>query len=61
VRAAVASLIGTIYHGTLARDPEAVKRLPSGQAWLESVMKVPKPIRHRHRAHWPWGRALAEM
>jgi 5,10-methylenetetrahydromethanopterin reductase len=46
VRAAVAPLISTIYHGTLARDPEAVKRLPSGQAWLESVMKVPEPIRH---------------
>ena len=46
VRAAVAPLIGTIYHSTLARDPQAVKRLPSGQAWLESVMKVPAPIRH---------------
>jgi 5,10-methylenetetrahydromethanopterin reductase len=46
VRAAVAPLICTIYHSTLARDPEAVKRLPSGEAWLESIMKVPEPIRH---------------
>jgi 5,10-methylenetetrahydromethanopterin reductase len=53
VCAAVAPLIGTIYHSTLARDPEAVKRLPSGQAWLESVMKVSEPIRHLavHRGH----------
>ena len=46
VRAAVAPLLGTIYHSTLARDPEAVKRLPNGQAWLESVMNVPEPVRH---------------
>ena len=46
VQAAVAPLIGTIYHSTLARDPEAVKRLPKGQAWLDSVMQVPEPIRH---------------
>src|SRR5262249_52626032 len=41
VRAAVAPLIATIYHATFARDPEAVKRLPSGQAWLHSIMKAP--------------------
>jgi 5,10-methylenetetrahydromethanopterin reductase len=46
VRAAVAPLLGVIYHGTLARDPEAVKRLPNGQAWLDSVMKVPEQTRH---------------
>jgi 5,10-methylenetetrahydromethanopterin reductase len=46
VRAAVAPLLCTIYHSTLARDPEAVKRLPSGEAWLNSVMKVPEQIRH---------------
>jgi 5,10-methylenetetrahydromethanopterin reductase len=46
VRAAVAPLIGTIYHSTFARDPEAVRRLPGGRAWLESVRKVPEPIRH---------------
>jgi 5,10-methylenetetrahydromethanopterin reductase len=46
VRAAVAPLIGTIYHGTLARDPEAVRRLPNGQAWLDSIMKVPERTRH---------------
>ena len=46
VRAAVLPLLGVTYHGTLARDPEAVKRLPNGQAWLCSIMKVPEPIRH---------------
>jgi 5,10-methylenetetrahydromethanopterin reductase len=46
VRAAVAPLLGTIYHATLARDPEAVRRLPNGQAWLDSVMKVPEQTRH---------------
>jgi len=30
----------------LARDPKAVRRLPNGQAWLDSVMKVPEQIRH---------------
>lgn len=46
VQAAVAPLIAIIYHSTFARDPEAVKRLPNGQAWLDSVMQVPEPIRH---------------
>jgi 5,10-methylenetetrahydromethanopterin reductase len=38
--------MGIIFHNTFARDPEAVKRLPGGPAWLESVMQVPEPIRH---------------
>jgi len=46
VRASVAPLMGTIYHTALARDPEAVKRLPNGQAWLDSVMKEPAETRH---------------
>ena len=46
VHAAVAPLLAIIYHGTLARDPEAVKRLPNGQAWLDSVMQVPERERH---------------
>ena len=46
VKAAVAPLIGIIFHNTFSRDPEAVKRLPGGQAWLESVMRVPEAIRH---------------
>ena len=46
VRAAVAPLLGTIYHSALARDPEAVKRLPNGQAWLDSVRQVPERVRH---------------
>ena len=44
VRAAVAPRLGTIYHDTLARDPEVVRRLPNGQAWLDSVMKVPEQM-----------------
>jgi 5,10-methylenetetrahydromethanopterin reductase len=53
VRAAVAPLIALIYHRTLTRDPEGVKRLPSGPQWLESIMRVPEPIRHLavHRGH----------
>jgi 5,10-methylenetetrahydromethanopterin reductase len=46
VRAAVAPLIAIAYHNTFARDPEAVKQLPNGQAWLESVMQVPEAVRH---------------
>ena len=46
VRAAVAPIMGTIYHTALARDAEAVKRLPNGQAWLDRVMQVPEAIRH---------------
>ncbi|MBN8908359.1 MAG: LLM class flavin-dependent oxidoreductase, partial [Rhodospirillales bacterium] len=46
VRASVAPLMSTIYHTALARDPEAVKRLPNGQAWLDSVMKEPEETRH---------------
>ena len=43
-------LMGTIYHSTLARDPEAVKRLPNGQAWLDSVSTgVPHKA---DRSHW---------
>jgi len=46
VRAAVAPLIAIVYHNTFARDPEAVKQLPNGQAWLDSVMQVPEAVRH---------------
>jgi 5,10-methylenetetrahydromethanopterin reductase len=46
VRAAVAPLIAISYHNTFARDPEAVKQLPNGQAWLDSVMQVPEAVRH---------------
>ena len=31
---AVAPLIAAAYHSMWARDPESVKRLPSGEAWL---------------------------
>jgi 5,10-methylenetetrahydromethanopterin reductase len=46
VRAAVAPLIAIVYHNTFARAPEAVKQLPNGQAWLDSVMQVPEAVRH---------------
>ncbi len=46
VRAAVAPIVALAYHGALARDPESVKHLPNGEAWLASIMKVPAEIRH---------------
>ena len=46
VRRAVAPIIALAYHGALARDPESIKRLPNGQAWYDSIMKVPAEIRH---------------
>ncbi len=53
VRAAVAPLIAVIYHNVYATDPERVRALPNGDAWLDSVMKVPQPVRHLsvHRGH----------
>jgi len=46
VRAAVAPLIAIMYHNALSRGADAVLQLPSGKAWLESVMQVPEAIRH---------------
>ena len=53
VRAAVAPLVAAAYHSVYTRDPEAVKRLPNGGAWLASVQQVPAPVRHLavHRGH----------
>jgi 5,10-methylenetetrahydromethanopterin reductase len=52
-QAAVAPLIAAAYHSVYSRDPEAVRRLPNGDAWLESVQRVPEPVRHLsvHRGH----------
>jgi len=64
VRAAVLPLIGTMYHSTFASDPEAVKRLPNGQAWLDSVMKEPEATRHLavNRGHnWDAGNGHDEL
>ena len=53
VRAAVAPLIAAAYHSVYTRDPDAVKRLPNGDAWLASVQQVPALVRHLavHRGH----------
>lgn len=53
VRAAAAPLVASAYHSTYARDPENVRRLPNGDAWLESVERVPERVRHLsvHRGH----------
>ncbi len=53
VQAAVAPLIATAYHFKYTTDPESVKSLPNGDAWLASVEQVPEPVRHLsvHRGH----------
>jgi 5,10-methylenetetrahydromethanopterin reductase len=52
-RATLAPLVATAYHFMYTRDPESVKSLPNGAAWLASVQKVPAPVRHLavHRGH----------
>ncbi|OAI42966.1 hypothetical protein AYO38_11085 [bacterium SCGC AG-212-C10] len=45
-RAAIAPIVATSYHGAYTRDPESVRRLPNGDAWLESVQKLPERVRH---------------
>jgi 5,10-methylenetetrahydromethanopterin reductase len=51
--AAVAPLIALAYHFKYASDPESVRTLPNGEAWLASVNKVPEQLRHLsvHRGH----------
>ncbi len=51
--AAVAPLVATAYHFMYTSNPESVKSLPNGDAWLASVEKVPAPVRHLsvHRGH----------
>jgi 5,10-methylenetetrahydromethanopterin reductase len=53
VSAAVAPLIALAYHFKYASDPESVRSLPNGDAWLASVNKIPEPLRHLsvHRGH----------
>jgi 5,10-methylenetetrahydromethanopterin reductase len=52
-RAALAPLVALAYHFRYSSDPESVKALPNGEAWLASVENVPEPIRHLsvHRGH----------
>ena len=51
--AAVAPLIALAYHFKYSSDPESVRSLPNGDAWLASVEKVPEHLRHLsvHRGH----------
>ncbi len=46
VRKAIAPIVALAYHGALMRDPDSVKRLPNGEAWLASIMKEPAETRH---------------
>ena len=52
-RAALAPLVALAYHFTYSSNPEDVKSLPNGEAWLASVEKVPESVRHLsvHRGH----------
>jgi 5,10-methylenetetrahydromethanopterin reductase len=51
--AAVAPLVALAYHFKYASDPESVRALPNGDAWLASVNMVPEYLRHLsvHRGH----------
>jgi 5,10-methylenetetrahydromethanopterin reductase len=50
---ALRPLIALAYHHRFTTDPESVKALPNGEAWLASVERVDKNIRHLsvHRGH----------
>jgi 5,10-methylenetetrahydromethanopterin reductase len=50
---AVKPLIALAYHLRYTTDPESVKALPNGEAWLASVERVDEKIRHLsiHRGH----------
>jgi 5,10-methylenetetrahydromethanopterin reductase len=46
-------IIGLAYHHRWTSDPESVKGLPNGKAWLASVERVDENVRHLsvHRGH----------
>src|SRR6516225_676994 len=50
---AVKPLIALAYHLRYTIDPESVKALPNGEAWLASVERADEKIRHLsiHRGH----------
>jgi 5,10-methylenetetrahydromethanopterin reductase len=52
-RAALAPLVAVAYHFAYSNNPESVKALPNGDAWLASVEKLPESVRHLsvHRGH----------
>jgi len=51
--AAVAPLVALAYHFKYASDPESVRTLPNGEAWLASANMVPEHLRHLsvHQGH----------
>ena len=50
---AVKPLVALAYHHRYTTDPESVKALPNGEAWLASVERADEKIRHLsvHRGH----------
>jgi 5,10-methylenetetrahydromethanopterin reductase len=50
---ALKPLIALAYHHRYTTDPESVKALPNGEAWLASVERVDENLRHLsvHRGH----------
>ena len=46
-------LIALAYHHRYTTDPESVKALPNGEAWLASVERADENVRHLsiHRGH----------
>src|SRR5204863_10011786 len=50
---ALKPLIAPAYHHRYTTDPESVKALPNGEAWLASVERVDENARHLsvHRGH----------
>ena len=50
---AVRPIIALAYHHRWTTDPESVKALPNGEAWLASVERVDQNVRHLsvHRGH----------
>jgi 5,10-methylenetetrahydromethanopterin reductase len=53
VATAVRPIIALAYHHRWTTDPESVKGLPNGEAWLASVERVDEGVRHLsvHRGH----------
>jgi 5,10-methylenetetrahydromethanopterin reductase len=51
--AAVKPLLALAYHLRYTTDPESVKALPNGEAWLASVERVDENVRHLsvHQSH----------
>jgi 5,10-methylenetetrahydromethanopterin reductase len=50
---ALRPIIALAYHHRYTTDPESVKALPNGEAWLASVERVDENVRHLsvHRGH----------